>query len=543
MLGLFSCQNETKNQIERPFSEVFDFSDFIENKSGGLKKTVVSIEKIETQTIATPNWKMELQPFLEADFNKPAYQDKYKISEQFSPLTGWKDVTYSSTDENQSVKWATYRFADSTCLGAVFSIQKLTQGYDLEEQLTFLPNYGYSIDNSQTLRFIQNERFYLSGEFTEQAQPWKLFFEVQDVSIPLNCEINLKSSSPTISFIQGKEKITAQVVSTDSGYVAEMPVFQSYIHFRIEGDSLRGNFYNLDGGPDYIVPLTGMQIAYEQVFGYNPSQIFEDIEGKWEVYFEKDGIQKPAIGIFNRLGDDVFGTFATESGDYRFLQGKLVDNTFTLSTFDGSHLYLFTATLSGNEIYGKFYSGRTYQANWTAKRNEKFELANPNELTQLNDQPFTFAFPDLNGNIVSLDDPQFANKPIIVQIMGSWCPNCMDESRYFAEVYEKYHPQGLDIIALAFERSPVLEKAIATGQKAVNDLQIPYVVLIAGTPRETTKALPMVNAIKSYPTSIFLNRKHEVVTIHTGFYGPGTGEYYENYVNETTHTIEEILRH
>ncbi len=42
-----------------------------------------------------------------------------------------------------------------------------------------------------------------------------------------------------------------------------------------------------------------------------------------------------------------------------------------------------------------------------------------------------------------------------------------------------------------------------------------------------------LNGISSFPTTIFIDKKGMVRKIHTGFYGPGTGDYYADYVKET----------
>ncbi len=141
-----------------------------------------------------------------------------------------------------------------------------------------------------------------------------------------------------------------------------------------------------------------------------------------------------------------------------------------------------------------------------------------------------------------MQDEKYQGKVVILQILGSWCPNCMDETRYFKELYEGYNSQGLEIIGLAFERSSEFEKARISLEKAISDLNVPYEVVIAGTPRESKMALPMITAIKSYPTSIFINKKGEVVKIHTGFYGPSTGRYYEDYRAETEQFIEALIK-
>ena len=39
----------------------------------------------------------------------------------------------------------------------------------------------------------------------------------------------------------------------------------------------------------------------------------------------------------------------------------------------------------------------------------------------------------------------------MIQIMGSWCPNCLDETNYFKMLHQKYKDRGLQIVALSFE--------------------------------------------------------------------------------------------
>ena len=51
----------------------------------------------------------------------------------------------------------------------------------------------------------------------------------------------------------------------------------------------------------------------------------------------------------------------------------------------------------------------------------------------------------------------------------------------------------------------------------------------------------MLNKVMSYPTSLFVDRSGEIVKIHTGFYGPGTGEYYTEYVKETKAFLNHLL--
>ena len=545
MLSLFSCVQEEKNTV-KPFTDVLDFEQEINSLNGGLVKYMVSDSSVESKSIASPNWQVELKPFLDADFNKPANKDNYTRTEITSSLSGWKDVIWTRKNDNLPVKSAVYRFNNGICVSAQIEVVKESTVYTNSEFLTYIPNVGYEIENEQTINGVSNSQFNLSGEFEGKPQPWRMFFDigVEDV-VPVNFELLKNGSDMELTFKQGSESIKMIAVKTDSNYRVETPVFQAYLTFKLVNEVMIGNFHNLDKGDDYLIPFSALKLPYSSAIRSAAHTEGEDFSGKWEVYFGEGEDKSAAIGLFDRLGDDLIGTFATETGDYRFLQGKVFGNEFSLSTFDGSHLFLFTGKISGDKITeGHFYSGSHYQTTWEAKRNNEVELINPDEMTSLQEgvEKVDFKFPNLNGGLVSLSDEKYQNKVVILQILGSWCPNCMDETRYFNELYSKYNSEGLEIIGLAFERSKDFEIAKGSLEKAISDLNVPYSMLIAGIPKESGLALPMITPIKSYPTSIIIDRTGKVVQIHTGFYGPSTGKYYQDYTSETENLIEELLK-
>lgn len=544
---LFSCQTEEQKSIERK-SGTLDFNveqARLDSLKEGMSKTVWRSNAVEKKQSKSPNWAVELKPFLDADFNRPGVIEKYSKTIFESPLSGWKDIVWVANDPKQTTRWSVYRYQGDTCIGVSIGVNKETEAYRMSEQLTYMPSYGYVIENAQNLNYLDGEQFFLEAQFENKAQPWRMFFNIGEQSIPVNFDLKITSEKTELLFYQGKETIVVEAIKTDSGYFAEMPIFQSYLKFEKNNDTLIGTFHNLDKGPKYVVPFEASRLSVSHRLNYDPTQNYANLAGKWEVHFGKGDDAYAAIGIFDRLGDDLIGTFATETGDYRFLQGKIVGDSFSLSTFDGSHLFLFTGKIKGDEITGgHFYSGTHYTNIWTAKRNEQFELADPNKMTSLKgeEEQVNFTFPDLDNRLVSLSDEEYRNKVVLIQILGSWCPNCMDETRYFVELYNKYHDQGLEIIGLSFERSTEFEDAKKSLSKAITGLNVPYKMLIAGTPGESGKALPMLTEILSYPTSIIIDRNGNVVKIHTGFYGPGTGDYYQKYTQETETLLEQLLR-
>ena len=133
---------------------------------------------------------------------------------------------------------------------------------------------------------------------------------------------------------------------------------------------------------------------------------------------------------------------------------------------------------------------------------------------------------------------------MLLQIMGTWCPNCLDETSYFVEYYNQHHNEGLEMIGLSFEKTTDFKKASSNVKRLVQHYQIPYPVLIAGSVGKdaVANAIPGITNFFSYPTTIFINRKGEVVKVHAGFSGPATGNDYEFYKKEFNAAMEELLQ-
>ncbi|MBK7669725.1 MAG: TlpA family protein disulfide reductase [Sphingobacteriaceae bacterium] len=191
-----------------------------------------------------------------------------------------------------------------------------------------------------------------------------------------------------------------------------------------------------------------------------------------------------------------------------------------------------------------FY-GISGSEDWIAVRNEKFKLKDPEGITTLKspNEKVSFSFPNLEKQTVTLNDAKFDNKVIVIQIMGSWCPNCMDESAYLAKVYKQYKNKGLEIVALAYERSDDFEKNKKNLSRLKTKYGIEYEMLITGLTgkAKASESLPFLNSIAAFPTTIILDRKHNVKSIYTGFNGPATGKEYELYKKKTESLLTELL--
>lgn len=270
----------------------------------------------------------------------------------------------------------------------------------------------------------------------------------------------------------------------------------------------------------------------------------EPFAGRWEVKFASS--DDTAVGVFAKQDDRVAGTFLTTTGDYRFLDGTVEDGMLQLSCFDGGHAFLFKATaMDDGTLSGDFWSANTWHEKWTAKRNNEASL--PDSFQQTTAQASAAAdalkFPDLDGTATSINDPKFAGKARIVYVFGSWCPNCHDAAAYFSMLQKQYHGKGLSILGLAFELTGDFERDSKQVRTYVKRHNVEYPILIAGLSdkKEASKKLPVLDRVRSYPTTIFMDRNNQIRAIHTGFSGPATGSDYEQLQQKFESIIEELL--
>ena len=376
-----------------------------------------------------------------------------------------------------------------------------------------------------------------------------LLNEENNINLPFNFEVIYRGKKPNIIIKNGDERIIIDEIKISGDSIKfKMPVFDTEFKCVLKGNDLEGIWINNYRKEKNIIKFKAV-FGETNRFDFVPGKANPFFEGKWEVTFSPGTIDSSkAIGVFHHIEqtDYVTATFITETGDYRFLEGMKNGNNLYLSCFDGSHAFLFIAELKQEILTGKFYSGAHWEENWVATRNLNFKLKNAEEITYVKNkgEKINFTFVDLNKKNISLSDKQFENKPVIIQVMGSWCPNCMDESAYLSQIYSKYKEQGLEIIAIAFEKTNDFEKAKSQVLRLTKKFKMDYTILLSlQTGKDkASESLSFLNKIIAFPTTIFLNKKHEVVRVHTGFNGPATGSIYLDFTQSTESLIKNLLK-
>lgn len=373
---------------------------------------------------------------------------------------------------------------------------------------------------------------------------YRAILEVQDNEVlPFNFEVE---STTKLKIFNAEEVIDVDEITykNDSIFI-KLPVFEGYIAATFKDNKLYGSF--IKESLDRVVPFSA---EYDNKKRFNVNSKSEhNVTGIWETVFSKGIIDDEYIakGVFKQDGDKIRGTFRTTTGDYRYLEGVMDGDTMRLSTFDGAHAFLFTAKVSDSTMEGIFYSGNHWKEPFVARRNDTYELPSANDLTFLKEgyDSLDFTFPNTSNELMSIKDDRFKNKVVVVQIMGTWCPNCLDESKYYAEYYKNNKDKDIEFVALAFEYAKSKEIAFSRIDRMQAKVGIDYPVLLAqyGTSdkAKAQEKLPMLNHVLSYPTSIFIDRKGKVRKIHTGFNGPATGENYTEFKAEFEAFVETLL--
>ena len=383
---------------------------------------------------------------------------------------------------------------------------------------------------------------------------WHLKFQLNETTIlPVYFLLEKKKKNIRLFIQNAEESIELKdIIYKNDSLIISFPTFDSQIKAKILAkDKISGAWYNYTKGPNYKILFTATS-GQETRFPIQPSNL--SIYGKWEVTFDYDHEPEKAIGLFDPLHpaccesaacqkNEIKGTFLTETGDYRYLEGNISNDSLYLSTFDGSHAFLFRSKLVNDTLWGDFFSGTHYSAKWYAVKNENAKLTDPDSLTYLvNNKPIELSLPDLFGGTYNYPNSATKGKVTLIQIMGTWCPNCLDESRYLRDQKNKYQ-DDLEIIAVTLESQETQEEKIEKVKRYKENLALNYTFVMGGKACKQCAAdlFPMLNSVISFPTLIFMDKRGTIRRIHTGFNGPGTGVYYDKFVEKTNMFIQQLI--
>lgn len=376
---------------------------------------------------------------------------------------------------------------------------------------------------------------------------WRGEFILPEYKIPFVFEVTGTGTDHTaVYLINGAERFQLKNITyRNDSVLIPIDLYDAVLAGKITGNTLTGKFRKLNSEPQGG-GITFIAVAGDAPrFSGNDALPVSKLSGTWNIGIGTGEQADATVGIFEQHESVVTGSILTTTGDYRYLEGVIHGNKFQLSAFSGSSPYLVQGELmSDSTLTGEFITARK-SSKLEGKLNPKAALADPYSFSKMKEglSKIEFSFPNLDKVPISLNDPKYKGKVVIVSILGSWCPNCMDETAFLAPWYKENKDRGIEIIGLAFERKNDFDFAKRTLSRLKERFDIQYELLFAGTAGtdQASKALPALTGIAAFPSTIFIDKKGNVRKIHTGFSGPATGKFYQEFKDEFNGLVNELV--
>jgi thiol-disulfide isomerase/thioredoxin len=372
------------------------------------------------------------------------------------------------------------------------------------------------------------------------AGPWKAVLDLAGGALPFALRIDESGRHWRGQLCNGRtcQSFSAVRLEGDS-VILEIADYAATLRASVRPDSLLGYYHNVGSNGPRTIPFRAARGRW--AVSRAPARLV----GRWDATYYQDPGTSPRVFDFRNGPDGFQGRIISSTSDYGPYTGAVVGDSFAIGLFDGSFVYLLTGKLVGDTLRGVFHAGLRTQTPWTAVRSTGApHLRSPTEVSRADTTvPLRFEFPDLRGRLVRSDDRRFMGKVLLVDIFGSWCPTCHDGTPELLRLYRRYHHRGLEIVGLAFE---------ATGDTAIDARQvrryrdkfgIPFPLLLAGLNdnESIAAALPQLQDVTAFPTTVFVGRDGRVRRIHAGFHGLAAGPQHARQVGEFEAEIEKLL--
>lgn len=227
--------------------------------------------------------------------------------------------------------------------------------------------------------------------------------------------------------------------------------------------------------------------------------------------------------ILQENDDQCSATVRTGTGDLRYLGGTASEESIELTTFDGAHLYQFDIQRDGDTLTGYFHSHTGYKSSIQGKRLGRMPITDPMRIQATGPMSFTVVT-DQDSTLATWTGDDFKGNVTIIDLMGTWCPNCMDAARMFKELQVEF--PNLRVASVAFETRSNPRAVFSRFETFKADLGIDWPMVYGGPAKkkETGYKMNFLTGFESFPTTLILDKEGNIAYVHTGFNGPATGE-------------------
>ena len=367
--------------------------------------------------------------------------------------------------------------------------------------------------------------------------------------LPVLMYLDLTSPAPSGYFLNGTEQTPIpEIHHTGDSLTFVFSEYGATMRAVWKGGKLKGSFLRFRKDTVTNVfeasPLSGSEETAKAASASNVPLV-----GKFQVFMKnRDGIDSGSVATFWARGDSVLGTFIASDGDLGLMAGKQNGNAVQLGRFSGWQGQMMELTRTQNEWTGTLYYRMPPAVPFTlVPRPAKSFDASGRKKTMLKDRRRPFAFSGLTvmGDTISGLDKRYRGKVVIIDIMGTWCHNCMDASPLLQKLYSEFNGQGLEVVGLSYELTADFNAARKNLLLYEERYGITFPVLFCGSldnANVDTRTKSQLNDFFAYPTTLFVDRNGIVQQIHEGFKGPGTGEEYQNEVSLYYDTVQKLLK-
>ena len=371
---------------------------------------------------------------------------------------------------------------------------------------------------------------------------WRGEFTIrQNLPVPFNFEI---SGNGMMYMLNADEKFeTGKIVIKEDSIFVPLDQFDNELAFKIHKNILTGELRKQDHTGTPLLVKAEKNITYR--FKENKNLPSKNISGSYDIEFTfESGNHERSVAIFKQNGKLLTGTFLKESGDARYLQGITEGNKFYLSSFIGSSPGYYTGTVNDDGTITGEQIGSRIKHSFKGKRDDNAALPDAYKKISLSErkQLLSFSFPDADGNIISLKDEKYKNKVLIIPVTGTWCPNCIDEAAFLSPWYKKNKERGVEIITIHYERQADTAYSAKVMRRFRNRFDIQYDQVFGGLSNsDTVRNTLNLPEFKAFPTTLFIDKKGRISKIHSGYSGPATGKFYEDFIREFNEEVDRLL--
>jgi thiol-disulfide isomerase/thioredoxin len=372
---------------------------------------------------------------------------------------------------------------------------------------------------------------------------WDATITFNGRDIPFRLEIAGDGSNLQGWLFNGDQRVVASGASFQNGsLVLNFDSYAAKLDAKLQDGALVGQY-----GP--MLKKTYPVTAHRHKPEASSTASAPSIDGLWEVGVQSAKGEKAwRLIVQQKSASNVEAAILRVDGDTGALTGSYKDGKFVLSHFSGGRPSLMIMTPQSDGTLAIDMTDLHGTSQLTATRPDVARAkglpapTDPDHHTSVKDvsEPFRFSFPDLSGKIVSNTDARFQGKVVLVNVTGSWCPNCHDEAPFLAELYRKYRSKGLEVVALSFEEDDQLKNPTRL-RAFMKEYRIEYTVLLGGTPDDRDAKLTQPVNLNSWPTTFFLGRDGRVRFVHAGFPGPASGALYHQTVKEFYAQVDSLL--